>query len=182
MKDVTSLAHMAILSIALGCPLGCARSAVEPGTHPAAAVEPGTHPAPAPGSSCVLSGPNDPHARAYTAVVPTADGGSAFEDRALCLEERPVTPGEPPVELLPLSAPGPALFLRSRPFNNPPHHAPRRQWVLPLRGTFQVTVSDGTSRRFVPGDLILVTDTTGTGHATTGIGDPPFELLFVPAN
>jgi hypothetical protein len=88
--------------------------------------------------------------------------------------------GDSPVEAAELSAAGEVLFLRSGPFDLAPHQAPRRQWVVPLRGVLQVTVTDGTSRSFGPGDLILVTDTTGAGHATLSIGEPPFEVLFVP--
>jgi hypothetical protein len=129
-----------------------------------------------------MSGPgrDAPHPRRYTAVVETAGGGSAFEDRALCLEDRVVLRGEPPVETSQLSPMGGVLFLRSGPFDLAPHQGPRRQWVVPLRGVLQVTVTDGTSRRFGPGDLVLVTDTTGAGHATLSIGEPPFEVLFVP--
>jgi len=169
-EDATSYASwsrdLSILSIMLACSLGCT-TAAQPRIHP------GPH-------TCTMSGRNDPHARRYTAVVPTAEGGSAFEDRAVCLEERSVMPGDPPVEMVQLSAAGGVLFLRAGPFDRPPHQAPRRQWVVPLRGMLQVTVTDGTSRRFGPGDLILVTDTTGSGHTTVSIGEPPFELLFVP--
>ena len=48
-----------------------------------------------------------------------------------------------------------------------------------LRGAIEVEVSDGTRRRFEPGDLVLVTDTTGRGHVTFAVGDPPLEGLFV---
>jgi hypothetical protein len=126
------------------------------------------------------AGRGDPRTRLYTAVVETAEGGSAFEDRALCLQEHVVLRGEPPDETAQLSPAGGVLFLRCGPFDLAPHRAPRRQWVVPLRGAFQVTVTDGTSRRFGPGDLILVTDTTGSGHGTSSIGEPPFEVLFVP--
>jgi hypothetical protein len=118
--------------------------------------------------------------RAYTAVVETAEGGSAFEERAVCLEERAVLRGESLADTAQLSAAGGVLLVRSGPYDLPPHQAPRRQWVVPLRGLFQVTVTDGTRRRFGPGDLILATDTTGSGHATRSIGEPPFEVLFVP--
>jgi hypothetical protein len=49
-----------------------------------------------------------------------------------------------------------------------------------LRGVVEVEVSDGTRRRFEPGDLVLVTNTTGSGHITAAVGDPPLEALFVP--
>jgi hypothetical protein len=168
-SDSCSSHDLAILSIALAGSLGCA----------AATAQPSIHPAPGPEDTCAIAG--HPHARAYTAVVETAEGGSAFEDRAVCLEERVLFGAGPPDETVQLSAAGGVLFLRSGPYDLPPHQAPRRQWVVPLRGAFQVTVTDGTSRRFGPGDLILVTDTTGSGHTTVSIGAPPFEVLFVPA-
>jgi uncharacterized cupin superfamily protein len=50
-----------------------------------------------------------------------------------------------------------------------------------LRGSIEVEVSNGERRRFGPGDLVLVADTTGAGHVTTAVGDSPLEGLFVPA-
>lgn len=50
-----------------------------------------------------------------------------------------------------------------------------------LRGVIEVVVTDGTTRQFGPGDLLLVTDTAGTGHITTAVGDHPLEALFLPA-
>jgi hypothetical protein len=44
-----------------------------------------------------------------------------------------------------------------------------------------VEVSDGTRKRFGPGDLIFVTDTTGRGHTSVTVGEPPFEALFIPS-
>ncbi len=48
-----------------------------------------------------------------------------------------------------------------------------------LRGAIEVEVSDGARRRFEPGDIVFVTDTTGRGHITCTVGDPPVEALFV---
>jgi quercetin dioxygenase-like cupin family protein len=78
-------------------------------------------------------------------------------------------------------ATGGPLFVRSAAFDSAPHPAPQEQWVVMLRGTIEVEVSEGTKRRFGPGDLVLATDTTGAGHITVGVGDPPFEALFLPA-
>jgi hypothetical protein len=49
-----------------------------------------------------------------------------------------------------------------------------------VRGAIEVQVSDGARRRFGPGDLVFVSDTTGSGHVTAAVGEPPFEALFVP--
>jgi hypothetical protein len=133
-----------------------------------------------PDTPCVSSGCNHAAVRSYTAVVATAEGGSAFEDRVLCLDQRTRFPGETPDELGQLSVDGGVVLLRGGRYDLPPHQAPRRQWVVPLRGAFQVMVTDGTTRRFAPGDLVLAADTSGSGHATTSIGEPPFEVLFIP--
>ena len=97
----------------------------------------------------------DPRAKAYVAIVATPDGGSAFQDGSLDLEARVVAQTLPPLGVAQLSGVGGVLFLSGGAFESPPHPAPRRQWVIPLRGELMVTVSDGTCRRFGPGDLVL---------------------------
>jgi hypothetical protein len=118
----------------------------------------------------------------FTAVVATADGGSEFEDGELQLQEQPVAAGTPPmfVGLLAAAPPSPVAFLRSSGFDSEPHPAPRRQWVVMIRGAIEVQVSGGSKRVFHPGDLLLLNDVTGQGHTTYTVGDPPFEGLFVP--
>ncbi len=116
----------------------------------------------------------------FTRIVRTPDGGSAFEPDSFELEDRQVAEGVPPMAVTGLPSEGGVLFLRSAAFDSTPHPAPREQWVVMLRGTIEVTVTDGTRRRFAPGDLVLAADTTGTGHTTTGVGPPPFEALFIP--
>jgi hypothetical protein len=118
--------------------------------------------------------------KGYTKIVPTDDGGSTFEDAQIHLGEQRVADGVPPMLVGGLPSSAGTVFLRSVEFDSDPHPAPREQWVVMLRGAIEVEVSDGSRRRFRPGDLVLVTDTTGRGHTTTAIGDPPFEALFVP--
>ena len=62
-----------------------------------------------------------------------------------------------------------------------PHPAAEPQWVVVLRGAIEVRVSDGTSRQFGPGDLLLATDTTGRGHITLTVGDTLVEALGIPS-
>jgi hypothetical protein len=116
----------------------------------------------------------------YTRVVNTADGRSAFEDAELVLTERRIVAGVPPMFIAGMSASGGVTYLRSADFDSEPHPAPREQWVVMVRGTIEVEVSGGARRRFGPGDLVHVSDTTGRGHVTTAVGEPPFEALFVP--
>jgi quercetin dioxygenase-like cupin family protein len=118
--------------------------------------------------------------RLSTRIVCTDEGGSAFEAAELRLDEQQVASGVPPMFVGGLSSAGAVVFLRSAEFDSEPHPAPRRQWVIMLRGAIEVEVSDGTRRRFGPGDLVLAADTSGSGHVTLAVGDPPFEALFVP--
>jgi hypothetical protein len=48
-----------------------------------------------------------------------------------------------------------------------------------LRGEFEATASDGETRRFPPGAVLLLEDTTGKGHVTRVVGTGPFLILGV---
>ncbi|GII57832.1 hypothetical protein Pth03_62210 [Planotetraspora thailandica] len=116
----------------------------------------------------------------FIKIVRTGDGGSAFEDGEIVLEHRHVADGVPAMAVGGLASSGGVQFLRSAAFDSTAHPAPREQWVVMLHGMIEVTVSDGSRRRFGPGDLVLAADTTGVGHVTTAIGDSPLEALFIP--
>ncbi len=59
------------------------------------------------------------------------------------------------------------------------HPAPRRQIVIILTGTLEVTTSDHASRRFGPGQCFLADDMGGKGHLTRAV-DGPVQVLFAP--
>jgi hypothetical protein len=59
------------------------------------------------------------------------------------------------------------------------HPAPRRQIVVYLDGGGEITTSDGQSRRFGPGTVLLAEDTWGKGHTTRYIGGAQ-HCLFIP--
>ena len=46
------------------------------------------------------------------------------------------------------------------------HPTPRRQILVTVQGEYEVTAGDGTRRRFPVGSIVLVQDTTGSGHST----------------
>jgi len=116
----------------------------------------------------------------YTTIVRTDDDGSAFADAEIALAERQPATGMAPMLIGSVPSATGVVYLRSAEFDSAPHPAPREQWVVMLRGTIEVGVSDGSRRRFGPGDLLHVTDTIGRGHISAGVGEPPFEALFVP--
>lgn len=61
-----------------------------------------------------------------------------------------------------------------------PHNAPFPLFIVGLRGTFSIEVSDGELREFPPGSVVLVEDTEGKGHTTRRVGDEPRTTLMAP--
>ena len=60
------------------------------------------------------------------------------------------------------------------------HTAPRRQFVVNLRGAVDITVGSGESRRLDSGDILLAEDTTGRGHKSRAVDGQPRTCLFLP--
>lgn len=118
----------------------------------------------------------------YTCILATDDGGSRFADDEIVLISRAVAAGVPAMLAGAVPSAAGVAFLRSDGFDSAPHPAPARQWVIMLRGVIEVTTSQGETRRFGPGDLLLAADTDGRGHQTVAVGEPPFEGLFTPAD
>ena len=54
-----------------------------------------------------------------------------------------------------------------------PHPTPGRQLAVIVRGTVEVTVSDGEKQMGKSGDAILFEDTSGEGHAAKNVGTEP---------
>ncbi|HSB56079.1 MAG TPA: hypothetical protein VLD58_17080 [Gemmatimonadales bacterium] len=59
------------------------------------------------------------------------------------------------------------------------HTAPRRQFVITIRGVGEIECGDGSRRRFGAGDIMLADDTTGQGHITREI-EGPRRAIFIP--
>jgi len=118
-------------------------------------------------------------AKRFTRIVTDAAGGSTFQDDELLLGAPPGVTG-----MLTGTVPAAAevIYVRHDKFDFPPvpRPAPRRQWVVVLRGAVDVEVTDGSRRTFGPGDLLRAEDTDGIGHVTRPVGDPPLEALFLP--
>lgn len=60
------------------------------------------------------------------------------------------------------------------------HTAPRRQFVVNLRGSVDITVGSGETRRLESGDILLAEDTTGHGHRSKAVEGRPRSCLFIP--
>ncbi|MFQ3546885.1 MAG: hypothetical protein SNJ56_00975 [Termitinemataceae bacterium] len=60
------------------------------------------------------------------------------------------------------------------------HTAPRRQYIVMLAGFVSIQVSDGETRTFGPGDIVLVEDTTGKGHKSWSPDGKSRKSIFLP--
>jgi quercetin dioxygenase-like cupin family protein len=60
------------------------------------------------------------------------------------------------------------------------HTAPRRQYVVNLRGSVEIETGLGEKRLLGPGDILLAEDTTGRGHISRAVEGQKRECLFIP--
>jgi hypothetical protein len=103
----------------------------------------------------------------YPRLYTSTNGESHFEDVEIDLTLTDYAPPAPPLEL---SSVTPATQFG---FMNAPagwssnwHPASARNIFFVLSGEWEVTASDGESRRFPAGSVLLVEDTTGKGHSS----------------
>jgi hypothetical protein len=60
------------------------------------------------------------------------------------------------------------------------HPAPRKQYIINLAGSVQVTAGDGEARIIAAGEVMLVEDTTGKGHLSKAVGGMMRRSVTVP--
>ena len=103
----------------------------------------------------------------YTRLYETDDGESHFETLEI---EFTLTDYAPPAEPLFLSATTPAVefaFMKAPAgWSSDWHPSSARNLFFVLSGEWEVTASDGESRRFGVGSVLLVEDTAGKGHSS----------------
>ncbi len=110
-----------------------------------------------------------------TRIVTLADGRSAFVDDSIEMADG----GE--IGFLGTPVPATDIVLRS----NPPdyaydwHRAPALQFILMLTGEIEIETGTGERRRFLPGEVLCVEDTTGRGHRTRNTGNTQRNSAFV---
>ena len=60
-----------------------------------------------------------------------------------------------------------------------PAYLPQRRIVVVLQGEVKITISDDGVRKFRPGDVLLVEDTWGKGHASNIVGNASLLIFAV---
>ncbi|SUZ96632.1 uncharacterized protein METZ01_LOCUS49486, partial [marine metagenome] len=115
----------------------------------------------------------------YVVRVYTGDDGeSHFEDVAIGLEDRGL--GGRISRLIR----GSGVMFREvdATYDLDFHNAPRRQFVVNLTGSVDITVGDGTIRRLGPGEILLAEDTSGRGHKSAAVDGKSRTCLFIPVD
>ena len=119
-----------------------------------------------------------------TRVFTSEDGSSRFEDVHVPLdEELRAGPSVAPLAMVSLArvfgTPEAAMLITGDASwaGEAPHPAPARLFWAILAGDFQITVTDGSMRRFPTGSLALVEDTTGSGHSSRILNDGALALV-----
>lgn len=127
----------------------------------------------------------DPSRFAYTKIYCTPDTETHFENVTVELSKTNVAPPAAPLYAGGNSPVSNALFVGADAHwgtrdlaNRLSHPAPAAQFVVILAGVFSVTTTDSETRRFSPGDVLRVEDTSPCKGHITVVGDKPGLLMF----
>jgi hypothetical protein len=116
----------------------------------------------------------------YIRIYAGPDGESHFDDPEVPLTAAEFAPPTPPLLLSEAIAAGRLLFAAiPAGWRGDWHPTPARQYYVQFSGELEVEVSDGEVRRLLPGQVVLVEDTTGKGHRTRVISDTAVRCVFV---
>ena len=107
----------------------------------------------------------------YTRVFADEKGETHFEDVEVELESVDFAPPASPLMLSRFnSATRYAFCMFPSGWFGDWHPTPRKQFFFGLSGEYEVKVSEGESRVFGPGSIVLVEDVAGKGHVTRVVG------------
>lgn len=108
----------------------------------------------------------------YTRLFSDARGESHFEDIEIDLMLTDYLPSAPPLELSAITPASQFGFLRAPAgWSSDWHPSSERNMFFVLSGEWEVTASDGETRRFSTSSVLLVEDTTGKGHSSRVTSD-----------
>ena len=121
----------------------------------------------------------------YTRLYAHASGASHFADLEIELSAGFAVPPVEPLHRAQFLAPDATFWIGAPTKWNGEirHPAPRRAIFVTASGEYEVAATDGAVRRFPPGSVFLLEDTTGEGHSTriTSSGDCIMFAVGLPA-
>lgn len=108
----------------------------------------------------------------YTRLFADAAGESHFEDVEVEFADTDYTASAPPLGLSPMTEATRFGFMNAPTgWESDWHPSSARNFFIVINGEWEVTASDGETRRFGPQSLLLVEDTIGKGHKSRVISD-----------
>ena len=113
-------------------------------------------------------------------IVSDADGRTHFTETVVTFTKKDFAPPAAPLQVSEFQ-PARQWGLLRLPvgWDGSWHPTPVRQLIVCLTGQFEMTVGSGQSRRFGPGEMVVLEDTRGRGHVTKVVGDSAVECLSV---
>jgi len=119
-----------------------------------------------------------------TVLFTDSSGRARFRDESIPLSEGT------PQSMLSVQFPAHAYQLRMSPvgFQSEFHCTGKPQWVFVLAGIMEITLQDGSSRQFLPGQHFYSADTLPEGaafdakihgHRSRQVGNEPLQTLFL---
>ena len=119
-------------------------------------------------------------ATTYVRMYSDEDGESHFETLEVEFREVDYAPPANPMFVSDLEDATRAGFVMAVPGPlGDWHPTPVRQYMIPVSGEFEVTVTDGSKRRIGPGRPLLLEDKTGRGHYTEVVSEEPAVVAVI---
>lgn len=116
----------------------------------------------------------------YIHLAENDDGISYFEDRNVLMELKTFAPPAPDLFLSdPVSAEQLVFLTLPAGWGGKQHPTPREQIAFCLSGRIRVEAGSGEVREIGAGGIWWMTDTAGSGHFTTVLGDEEVRLAIV---
>jgi hypothetical protein len=108
----------------------------------------------------------------YARLFADDSGESHFDDIEIEFTATDYVPSAAPVDFSAALPGSHVAFMRAPAgWASDFHVSSARTMFVVLNGEWEVTASDGESRRFPTGSALLVEDTTGTGHSSRVVSD-----------
>jgi len=116
----------------------------------------------------------------YGVLYSDQNGESHFKDDELPYSSANFAPPAPPVELTKYIPASQLVFFRLQSgWFGDWHPAPKRQFFCCLSGEFELTASDGETRKYGAGQVFLLEDTFGKGHKSTVTSKEDFVAAII---
>ena len=117
----------------------------------------------------------------YTRLYADENGESHFEDVKAVLSPTNLVASATPMDLTePILATQFAFMSTPAGWSSDRHASSARNFFVVLSGEWEVTASDGETRRFAIGSALLVEDTAGEGHSSRVISESVAAVVQLP--